>query len=571
MSDSHSKQDQGINFKSVDEQIAALQIKKSLDLQKGLSSNDPYEILKAQSYLEGIRKTKTDPKAYFFPMDYSYQTGKPYKEINNNVPDHILRRVSYIHIVDLIIQTKINQVSEYLKFSDDEQKEGFTIRKKLSRFEDRSKKKRTKDEEKEIERLVDFFENGGYNEKWDLSDDLLTFTSKILRDSFTFNRCTFELERNMMNELIRPVPVDAQTIRLLETIDPYYEIKHPQARYSKKKFGDSKKEYLPRFCQIWDGQICLKPGTNEQIVWYPWELAYETRRKSTDIWRNGYPIGEIEVLTNIITWILNGLTYNGNFFSQGSNPKGILNLKQEGGGQEIMNQLRQMWTQSISGVHNAHKMPVVEGMDMEFIDLRGGTNKDMEFQMWNEFLIVLTCAVFQIDPSELGFHFKTQSDSFGTKGEQQRLDHSKDKGLKPILVFLQKLFNKYLTSELNDEYEFVFTGVDIEDETNYIENDVKKSQNGWVSMEDMFEKYSNRKFNPKKDTILNQVYQSAQQAQQFGNPEMNEMVDEETGEPDEGVQNPFDEFSKSQESSPIWSETTNWLKEKGFIDERTRL
>jgi hypothetical protein len=375
----------------------------------------------------------------------------------------------------------------------------------------------------------------------------------------------------MMNELIRPVPVDAQTIRLLETIDPYYEIKHPQARYSKKKFGDSKKEYLPRFCQIWDGQICLKPGTNEQIVWYPWELAYETRRKSTDIWRNGYPIGEIEVLTNIITWILNGLTYNGNFFSQGSNPKGILNLKQEGGGQEIMNQLRQMWTQSISGVHNAHKMPVVEGMDMEFIDLRGGTNKDMEFQMWNEFLIVLTCAVFQIDPSELGFHFKTQSDSFGTKGEQQRLDHSKDKGLKPILVFLQKLFNKYLTSELNDEYEFVFTGVDIEDETNYIENDVKKSQNGWVSMEDMFEKYSNRKFNPKKDTILNQVYQSAQQAQQFGNPEMNEMVDEETGEPDEGVQNPFDEFSKSQESSPIWSETTNWLKEKGFIDERTRL
>lgn len=138
MGDSHSKQEQGIDLKSVDEQIAALQIKKSLDLQKGLSSNDPHEILKAQSYLEGVRKTKTDPKAYYFPLDHSYQTGKPYKEINNNVPDHILRRVSYIHIVDLIIQTKINQVSEYLKFSIDEQKEGFTIRKKLSRFEDRS-------------------------------------------------------------------------------------------------------------------------------------------------------------------------------------------------------------------------------------------------------------------------------------------------------------------------------------------------------------------------------------------------------------------------------------------------
>lgn len=564
--DNNPKENQVADLGSIDEQIATLEIKRQLDFQKAVSSSDPEQILKAKNYMDGVKQnTKTDPKAYFFPMDMAYQTGKPYKEVNNGVPDYILRKVSYIHIVDLIIQTKINQVTNFLKFSVDDQKEGFTIRKKLSRFEDRSQIERTKKEEQEIERIVDFFEDGGINEKWDIHDTLITFVSKVLRDSFTFNRTTVELERNMLNELIRPVPVDAQTVRLLETVDPYYEIKHPKSIFSKKSFRDSKKEYLPRYAQIWDGMICVKPNTNEQIIWYPWELAYETRRQSTDIWRNGYPVGEIEILTNIVTWLLNGLQYNGNFFSQGSNPKGLLNVKNgAGGGQQILNQLRQMWTQSIAGVGNSHKMPVVEGLDLEFIDMHHN-NKDMEFQLWNEFLIVLTCGVFQIDPSELGFHFQTQSDSFGSKGEQQRLDHSKDKGLKPILIFLQKFFNKYITSELNDKYEFIFTGVDIEDETSYIDNDAKKIANGFMSLEDGFKKYTGREFDPEKDTILNTVYQQAQQSKMYGDSETNEMVDEENGGKDVGSENPFDEFTKSQKESPIWDETQKWMKEKGLL------
>ena len=61
-----------------------------------------------------------------------------------------------------------------------------------------------------------------------------------------------------------------------------------------------------------------------------------------------------------------------------------------------------------------------------------------------------------------------------------------------------------------------------------------------MSMEDGFEKYSGRKFNPEKDTILNQVYQSAKQAEMMGGQGMNDYVDEygeeEGGEPE----NPFE-------------------------------
>jgi len=300
-------------------------------------------------------------------------------------------------------------------------------------------------------------------------------------------------------------------------------------------------------------------------------MGFEIRNKSTDIWRNGYGIGEIEILSQIITWILNGLQYNGNFFSNGSNSTSLINIKNgDGGGQQVLNQLRQMWSTSIAGVNNSHKTPVVEGLDLEILDLKKGTNRDMEFQLWNEFLIVLTCSVFNIDPSELGFQFKNQSQMFGQDGQHERLEHSRDKGLKPILTFLQKIYNKYIISEISEDFEFFFTGIDIEDETQYIDNDKKKIDMGAASMEDMFEKYSNRKFDPDKDTILNSVYLQAQQAKMYGGQESNQAVDQYTeeqglGGSEDGVQNPFDEYEKSQESNPIFSSAKKWLKDHNMV------
>lgn len=550
---------------SIDEHIKKLQIEKSLLLDKYLTSRDPESIVKAQAYLQSMDRDKPNPKAYFFPFDAEYNNGKEWKDTMQSIPDNILRKVSYIHIIDLIITTKINQIHDFFKFQTDDQKEGFTIRRKLSRFQDRNKSKEpSKQEQKTIESLVDFLENGGDNAKWDMHDGIMDFTSKIVRDSYTFNRMAVELERNLKGDLLRYVALDAQTVRYLNTIDPFYETKNPNSKFIKRKFQE--KEYLPRFCQIWQGQIVENPMTQEQIVWYPWELAFEIRNKSTDIWRNGYGVSEIETLAQIITWLLNGLSYNGNFFSQGSNPKGILNVKNgDGGGQGILNSLRQMWTTSIAGVNNAHRMPVVEGLDLEFIDMHH-SNKDMEFQFWNEFLIVLTCAVFTIDLSELGFNFKTQSQMFGQQGQKERLEHSKDKGLKPMLIFLQKFYNKYLISELVEDYEFVFTGVDLEDETLYLDNDVKKVGAGFVSMEDMFEKYSHRRPTD-KDTILNPVYLQSKQMAMYGGQGMNEAVDEMTGEPNEGVSNPFEEFDteKSQQNDPIWAEAKNWLQKSKIL------
>jgi hypothetical protein len=553
----------------LDTEIKRLQIEKSLLLNNMFYSNSPEDIMKAQAYAGSHSEQKSAPKAYFFAPDYAFHSGKEYKDLNQSVPDNILRKISYIHIIDSIINTKINQVMEFMKFTTEDQREGYTIQKKISRFEDRKKQKDLSESDKKMaDGIVDFLEDGGMNAKWDIHDDLRGFVGKVLRDTFTFNRVAFELERNMKNELIRYIALDAQTIRLLETIDPFFVAQNYAGKMPQKEYEG--KSYYPRYCQIWNGQIVENPITKEQITWYPWQLAFEMRNPSTDIWRNGYPASEIEVLSNIITGLLNGLQYNLNFFSQGSNPKGLLNVKNgDGGGQQILNQLRQMWSSSIAGVNNAHRMPVVEGLELEWIDMQH-SNKDMEFQLWNEFLIVLTCSVFTIDPSELGFQFKSQASPFGQDGQKERLDHSKDKGLKPILVFLQKIINKYIVSELSEDYEFKFCGIDIEDETQFIDNDVKKINGGFVSLEDMFEKYSSRKLTD-KDTILNPIYsqqkQMEQQTAMYGGGQSNEAVDQQTGEPGAGQPNPFDEYDKqkSDESDPIWGATKRWLKEQELI------
>ena len=89
--------------------------------------------------------------------------------------------------------------------------------------------------------------------------------------------------------------------------------------------------------------------------------------------------------------------------------------------------------------HNSHKIPVFSGIDLEWIDLQSN-NKDMEFQQWMEFLIIMLCSVFTIDPSELGYQFQKQAQIFGQQGQKERIQHSKKKGLKPLLLFFEKVF-----------------------------------------------------------------------------------------------------------------------------------
>lgn len=491
-------------------------------LQKSLTSESFEEVMKAQAFIaeqqkNGRRAPQPEIKSILWnPSEIGFN-GKGYRDPNNGISFGTLNRMGEIFIVKAIINTRIEQVQNFLKYSLDDQKPGYQIRyKKSPGSEDKELNEKDK---KIVDYIVKFLEEGGENDKWECEDNFQEFTRKVLRDSLVLDQMTFELVRARNMNLKKYRAVDAALIRQLDTNDPRYAQMFENFRWH---------GYLPRYAMVWDGQIIRHPVTNEYVVFYPWELGYGVRNKTTNVLRNGYGCSELETLIEIVTWILWGMQYNGNFFKQGSQPKGFINVKNGNIDQGTLNEFRQDWKQTMSTVYNSHKIPVIQGIDLEWIDLQQ-TNRDMEFTEWIKFLLVIACAVYRMDPSELGFQFQDAARIFGQEGQKERLDHSRQKGLTPLLVFYQNVLNKYIISEIDDRLELAFTGIEIEDEAAQVELDKKKSEAGFVSLEDMFEKYSGRKFNPEKDTILNTVYQSAQSNKMMGGEGMNQIVDDEEG------------------------------------------
>lgn len=509
-------------------------------LQAALNSNDAGEIMKANLYLGEINRQPTRIQSVFFDPNDISGNGRGFKDSKGVLSFSVLRRMGDIHIVKSIVSTRVEQIMNFMDFSEDEQKEGYTIRKKKSLFST-GDEKLTNEDKKKIAKIVEFLERGGWTDKWDNVDSLQEFVSKIMSDSLTLDQLAFEMVRNRMWELQKFRAVDASLIRFLDSVDPRQREGFEQYRF---------KGHLPRYCMVWDEMILHNPITKEPILYYPWELGFGIRNKTSDVRRNGYGVSELETLVNIITWILWGFSYNANFFSQGSQPKGFINIKNPNISNSTLQEFRQAWTQTMAGVYNSHRTPVINGIDLEWVDLQKLSNRDMEFNEWIKFLIIMTCSVYRIDPSELGFNFKESQQIFGQDGQRERLKHSREKGLKPLLIFLQGVITKYIVSELDENYEFAFTGIEVEDEEAQVKLDSEKLSSGMVAMQDIFKKYNGRDFDPEKDIILNQVYQGMKQAE-----EQNKMFGaSQPGQQPEGVpedeEDPFAQY-KSFNENPI--------------------
>ena len=509
-------------------------------LQAALNSNDAGEIMKANLYLGEINRQPTKIQSVFFDPNDISGNGRGFKDSKGVLSFSVLRRMGDIHIVKSIVSTRVEQIMNFMDFSEDEQKEGYTIRKKKSLFST-GDEKLTNEDKKKIAKIVDFLEKGGWTDKWDNVDSLQEFVSKIMSDSLTLDQLAFEMVRNRMWELQKFRAVDASLIRFLDSVDPRQREGFEQYRF---------KGHLPRYCMVWEEMILHNPITKEPILYYPWELGFGIRNKTSDVRRNGYGVSELETLVNIITWILWGFSYNANFFSQGSQPKGFINIKNPNISNSTLQEFRQAWTQTMAGVSNSHRTPVINGIDLEWVDLQKLSNRDMEFNEWIKFLIIMTCSVYRIDPSELGFNFKESQQIFGQDGQRERLKHSREKGLKPLLIFLQGVITKYIVSELDENYEFAFTGIEVEDEEAQVKLDSEKLSSGMVAMQDIFKKYNGRDFDPEKDIILNQVYQGMKQAE-----EQNKMFGaSQPGQQPEGVpedeEDPFAQY-KSFNDNPI--------------------
>ena len=421
---------------------------------------------------------------------YSFGTmNYGYKERYSLLDYNKLRYISYADsILSATIQTRINQVAACSVPQIDKYKLGCKI---SIRDKERDP---TSAEKKKSQEIMQFIQNTGVPENFEDTperrkrDNFEQFLRKITRDSLTFDQCNFEITPRMNGKPYSFNAVDAATIRLIHDEkeradmsgyknsgmfnDPRDMI-HPQFSSGFKEF----KPKHPRYCQI----LHQTP----KHLFDEWEMAFGIRNPRTDILSHGYGYSEIEMLMTIITSHINAEAYNRRFFSQGSTVKGIITFE----GNVPPDQLeafRRQWYMQTVGVTNAWKTPIMSlGKEnkLAWQDLHK-TNREMEYGKWMEYCIKAICGVFQIDPIEIGFDISRQGSSqqsstggLGQGNQQERILYSQDKGLRPLLHFIQTLINDYVVYRIDPDFELEFVGLNVTSEKDELDRQEKQVKN----------------------------------------------------------------------------------------------
>ena len=527
-------------LKNIQDSIDKANIARSLLLDKALHSDNIDLIHKAnnylrktpqyQKYLQLQQNNNQDDRVKSIlidPMSINYGLG--FRRRSEIVSLELLRKTSHLPHVSPIIGTRTEQVCDFNRPQQDKYGTGFIIEPKKW---DSDKKDINDSQKKEIDNLTEFILNCGKEEKW-IEDSFDKFIRKFIRDSLSIDQGVFEIITNRGGELIQFIAVDATTFRITEPTENSKEING----------------YTPHYAQIYENRIVSE--------FYPWELCFAIRNPQTDIYYAGYGRSELEDLISIITNLLNADAYNGNYFKVGSNPKGIIKVSGNVN-QARLEELRDHWQAQVTGVGNAHKTPVIEGDKVDFITTQN-SNKDMEYSNFIDFQLRLLCAVYKIDPTEIGLDSRGGSGSspLFEGNNASRLKYSKDKGLKPLLKFIESNINKYIINQINNKYCFKFVGLDAEDPDKELDRDIKSVSN--IEMID--EVRQRRGLKPiggeLGKTILNPVYLQAQSMIQMGSEDSNQFVEEELNEKptedadyeDEEQEKEFDPFSLEVEKS----------------------
>jgi len=518
-----------------------LELKKLRTMEKAFKSDSPDDMLKAQEAYNSLQpKPQNNSKAFFIdPLEFNANLG--YKDKPFSLTYTTLRRMAKTPIINSIIKTRKNQVADFAEPQENKYSTGFVIRRKSKDGE--TEVKMDKQDKKIANSIREFLLKGGGEGNW-LGDDFDTFIRKIVDDSLTFDQMTFECNRNRRGQLVSFKATDAATMRISDSYfaedykNDFFERNGSGIWQARQDFGSKINGYYPSYAQVYQNT-----KVNE---FYPWEMCFGIRNPSTSIFANGYGCSEIEELINVITSLLWGDEYNRRFFSQGSAPKGLLRFKGNVN-ETALQQFKQQWQAMITGVMQSWKTPVVEG-DVDWIDLQKN-NRDMEYTGWMEYLIKLACAIFNIDPVEIGWDISRSSGGGGMfEGSQkERLQNSKDKGLYPLLKFIQRKLNKYIIEQIHPDFEFVFMGLNgmtIEQE---LEMDIKKT-NSFQTINETRNKY-NMKPLENGDIPSNSVFVQNANAQKM---QQNQM-DSEGGSPNnpqneekEDGKNPFDLYAEEE-------------------------
>ena len=344
-------------------------------------------------------------------------------------------------ILNSVIMTRQRQVARFCRPQKGGKGPGFKIASKESH------ENVDENEQQTMKLLESFILNSGWETKPRQRmrlkrDNFSTLMSKLVRDSLTMDSMAIETEwkRDKSLGLDGLYAVDGSTIRLC-TEEGYQ--------------GEDEIFAL----QVVQGNI--------RTAYTYDDLIYVPRNPRTDVIAGGYGIAETEILIRVVTGFLNAFTYNTKYFDSNAIPKGVLNLYGNYSDEDI-SAFKRYWAAQVKGINNAWALPVMVSKDAESaakFENFGVDANEVMFAKWMTLLASIICAVYGIAPDEINFEsFSAGTSSLSGSDTEEKLIHSKDKGLRPLLSYLEGTLSEYVIGEFSDKYEFQWTGLDEEDE-----------------------------------------------------------------------------------------------------------
>lgn len=349
-------------------------------------------------------------------------------EINFATLRSMVRRLS---IINMIINCREMQCAPFFEPAREIGDPGYVICKKGKL----DKKFRGKD--KKADKLVEMIEQTGFGYDPMREDDFMDFGKMFLRELLTIDQVAVELQRNRKGEIAAFWLIDGATI--MRCTEEGYE--------NNKKYA---------YVQEIDGQITAAYTRDEIIFDYMYKRA--------DIRHRGYGYSLLEQAVDLITTLILGISYNRDVFTKDTIPQGFLAIQGEAD-DETIQALERYWYMAMTGVGAKFKIPILpsgkEGTSVDFKKL-GQTTRDMDYYRLMMFFLSLFAGVFGMDLAELGIKTDMTQQTLGENIEGRVL-YSKDRGLRSILSFMKMFMNKIIR-KIDGDYEFIFLGIDPEDE-----------------------------------------------------------------------------------------------------------
>jgi len=185
---------------------------------------------------------------------------------------------------------------------------------------------------------------------------------------------------------------------------------------------------------LWDGdpdetRYYWVPAPQYEVPFLNSDLVYVMANPRT---YSVMGLSPLETLKNTVDAEVNGSQYNHRQVTNAA-PDGMLDLG-EGARPEQVDAFKSYWQYEVAGKGAMAFIGGTKGA--KFFPFRG-SNRDMQYREWLDYLVRKICAVYLISPQDLGLTF-----DINRATSETQMEMTEDRGLRPLLALVQDYFTR---------------------------------------------------------------------------------------------------------------------------------